>query len=61
MFAVLRSLAIANAENPTFAAQLSSEYERRRVGQLTSVVTDDLLDLFKQSFNHLLPPSLKQP
>ncbi len=59
MAAVIRALAFANRENPTFLAGIKVEAETRNIGQLNSTMSDKSIEAVRKSLASLLPPQLR--
>ncbi|MDR5761930.1 hypothetical protein [Caballeronia sp. LZ035] len=60
MFAIVRALADANAENPVFVASLKHQVEHRLTRRLNAAeINDKQIEDFRESLKYLLPQSLR--
>ncbi|NTZ84330.1 hypothetical protein FCJ61_15325 [Burkholderia metallica] len=59
LYTVVRALAEANADNPTFSAAVDTLTELRISKLLESEASDEIIETYKQSVRDLLPSKLR--
>ncbi|VWB29512.1 hypothetical protein BLA23254_01257 [Burkholderia lata] len=60
LYTVVRALAEANANNPTFVASVDTLTELRVSKLIASQASDEIIETFKQSVRDLLPEALRK-
>ena len=56
---IIRALAEANADNPTFVDALKKQYDQRDANFNASVMADKSITEFKSAVKALVPPSVR--